>query len=732
MSRHPRFRRLARAAARLAAAGALAGAAAFAVSWAVVEAPVEASETYPEGLVLRDREGAPLRIRLGPGDVDCRPRRAAPPDEWVGKAIVASEDKRFYRHRGADLLALARAIAQDVVFLRRVSGASTITEQTVRLIEPHPRTLKSKWLEFFQALKIERVRSKDWILAQYLDRAPFGGNYVGIEAAARGWFDKAPGDLSLGEAALLAGMVQAPTRFRPDIHMDRAVKRRDYVLSRMEALGMATPAQVAAARAAAPALVRGRRPFRAPHYCDWAARALVPEGAHDATLPLDPRAQALAEDAVGRASARLGADFAAVVLDVPTGDVVAMACSADYFRDPAGQVNAALSPRPAGSTLKPFFFARALERGLLAPTEVLPDLPKAFGAYLPANFSGGHSALVRADEALVSSLNLPFYEVVRRLGPADALADLRARGLAGEDATPGKHGLGIAVGNLDVSLLALAGAYAAFAREAETNAAARIVSEILSGEARSLAAFGHVADAVLPRAAWKTGTSAAHRDAWTVLWTPGEVVAVRCGHAAGRFGDRSIAGASAAAPVAWEIFRALHPSGDAPWYGDAPPDLVLRRVCAATGLPPSPDCPETRLAWAIAGRTPARPCTVHVRGPDGAVRVRWPASVRAALDAGARPALRFLRPAEGAALRFSGAPPWTVSCTVAGAAAGATLWWTVDGVPAGTAPASRPFAAEVSSPGPHAVSCTAADGASATVRFTVSPAAGWPRGGRRR
>ena len=596
----------------------------------------------------------------------------------------------------------------------------------MRLIEPHPRTLKSKWLEFFQALKIERVRSKDWILAQYLDRAPFGGNYVGIEAAARGWFDKAPGDLSLGEAALLAGMVQAPTRFRPDIHMDRAVKRRDYVLSRMEALGMATPAQVAAARAAAPALVRGRRPFRAPHYCDWAARALVPEGTHDATLPLDPRAQALAEDAVGRASARLGADFAAVVLDVPTGDVVAMACSADYFRDPAGQVNAALSPRPAGSTLKPFFFARALQRGLLAPTEVLPDLPKAFGAYLPANFSGGHSALVRADEALVSSLNLPFYEVVRRLGPAAALADLRARGLAGEDATPGKHGLGIAVGNLDVSLLALAGAYAAFAREAETNAAARIVSEILSGEARSLSAFGHVADAVLPRAAWKTGTSAAHRDAWTVLWTPGEVVAVRCGHAAGRFGDRSIAGASAAAPVAWEIFRALHPSGDAPWYGDAPPDLVLRRVCAATGLPPSPDCPETRLAWAIAGRTPARPCPVHVRGPDGAVRVRWPASVQAALDAGARPALRFLRPAEGAALRFSGEPPWTVSCTVAGAAAGATLWWTLDGVPAGTAPASRPFAAEVSSPGPHAVSCTAADGASATVRFVVSPADGSP------
>lgn len=722
--RAARFRRALRAATVAAAALAAAGAAVFGVSWACIDAPLAEAEIYPEGIVLRDREGTELRATLGPGDVDCRPRRKAARDEWISKAVVASEDQRFWEHGGADFLALARAVAQNVSSGRRISGASTITEQAVRLVEPHPRTLRWKWVELVQALKTERARPKEWILAQYLDRAPFGANYVGIEAAARGWFDKAPEDLSLGEAALLAGIVQAPTRFRPDRHMDRATKRRDYVLDRMEALGFATPEQVRAARAAPPAVRRGRRPFRAPHYCDWALQALVPEGAHEATLPLDPRAQAIAERAVARRAASLGADCAAVVLDPATGEVRAMACSGDWLRDPAGKFNTALARRPAGSTLKPLFLARALERGLVAPTEALPDVPLAFGPLLPANFGGGHRGVVRADEALVLSLNLPFYEIVRRLGPADAMAALREAGLADADDDPAAHGLGLAVGNLDVSLLALARAYGRLAAAAETNAAAWLVSDVLSGEERSLAALGHVADAALPRAAWKTGTAAAFRDAWTVLWTPGEVVAVRCGHRAWRFGDRRIVGAEAAAPVAWEIFRALHPDGAAPWYGAPPAGLARRRVCALTGLPPSPDCPETREAWAIEGRTSARPCAVHVRGPDGRVRERWPAAVRSFLDRAAPAALRIARPAAGAELRLPGDPPWRVSCEASGAPEGATLWWSVDGVPAGSQPAARPFAAEIRTPGRHSVSCADASGSSAAVSFVAAPAAG--------
>lgn len=703
------------------------GAAAFAVGWAACPPPLEAAERYPAGLVLLDREGRELRVKLGPDDTDCRPARAVSPDSWIAKALVAAEDKRFFEHGGADLFALARAVAQNLGAMRRVSGASTLTQQTVRLIEPHPRTLRWKIVEFFQSLRLERARSKEWILAQYLDRAPFGSNLVGIESAARGWFAKTPDDLSLGEAALLAGIVQAPTRFRPDRHLDRALRRRDYVLDRMLDLGFATEAQVAAARASVPVLRRAPRPFAWPHYCDWAEAELVPEGALRAVLPLDPGTQALAQRAADARAAALGARAAVVVADPATLEVRALACSGDYFSPEAGQVNTATAPRPAGSVLKPLLYARALDRGLLAPTQWLPDLPRVYGAQRPANFDPGYRGTVRADEALVLSLNLPFFELTRSLGVPDALAAFRAAGLRTVPDDPDAVGLGLAAGNVPVRLVDLALVYARIARAAAggTNAtpfslspeACWLVSDVLSGPERTRAALGHEADARLPRAAWKTGTSSAHRDAWTVLWTPREVVAAWCGHAAGRFGDEALSGLGAAAPLAWEVFRGLHPDGQADWFGAPPPGLVRRSVCARTGLPPSPDCPETREAWALRDRTSPLPCPVHRRGPDGAVREAWPPDVEAWLRAH-RAALTIASPRDGAQVRLPAGSPG-VAVAAAGAEPGATLWWFVDGAPAGSRPASEPFLAAGLAPGRHAVSCSTADGATAAVSFEL-------------
>ena len=715
-------RRLVAAAAVLAAAGA----ALFALLWALCPPPLEAAERYPAGLSLVDRDGNELRVKLGPDDSDCRPFHEASRDSWIAKALVASEDKRFFSHGGADLLALARAVAQNLGALRRVSGASTLTQQTVRLVEPHPRTLRWKVVEFFQAFRLERARSKEWILSQYLNRAPFGSNLVGIESAARGWFAKKPDDLSLGEAALLAGIVQAPTRFRPDRHLDRALKRRDYVLDRMLELGFADSNQVAAARASVPALRRAPRPFAWPHYCDWAEAELGPPGATRCVLPLDPAVQALAQRAVDARAAALGARAAAVVADPATLEVRALVCSGDYFSRDAGQVNTATAPRPAGSVLKPLLFARALDRGLLAPTQWLPDLPRRYGAQRPANFDPGYRGIVRADDALVLSLNLPFFELARSLGVADALAAFRAAGLRTVPDDPESVGLGLAAGNVPVRLVDLALAYARLARAAAGEGGADapfspeacwLVSDILSGPERTRAALGHDADARLPRAAWKTGTSSAHRDAWTVLWTPREVVAVWCGHASGRFGDTALAGLSAAAPLAWEIFRGLHPDGSTAWFDSPPAGLVRRSVCARTGLPPSPDCPETREAWAIAGRTSPVPCAVHRRGADGEVREVWPADVEAWMRS-RRAALSIASPRDGARVRLPAGSPG-VAVVPAGAEPGATLWWFVDGAPAGSRPASETFLAADLAPGSHAVSCTDAAGATASVRFAV-------------
>ena len=197
-------------------------------SWFAIDLDLEeAAERYPAGAVLRDASGRILRVTLGEDDADCRPAYRASPDDWIAKAIVASEDGTFWTHRGVRPGSVLRALWQNVTGARRVSGASTITMQTVRLIKPHKKTYLQKWIEMVKAVKLERAKDKLWILSQYLNRAPFGANFIGVEAAAQGWFGKSAKSLGPGEAAMLAGMVQSPSRFRPDRGYVRALARRD-------------------------------------------------------------------------------------------------------------------------------------------------------------------------------------------------------------------------------------------------------------------------------------------------------------------------------------------------------------------------------------------------------------------------------------------------------------------------------------------------------------------------
>ena len=207
------------------AAAFVAGVVAFAVAWCMIDWTDEGANDYPGGVVLRDSSGEVLRVSLGEGDVDCRPYYKADADDWIVKALVASEDGTFWTHCGVRPLSVLRAAVQNILTGRRVSGASTITMQAVRLIDPHPKNLKWKAIESIKALKMERKKDKKWIISQYLNRAPYGSNFIGIEAAASGWFGKQAKDLGPGEAALLAGMVQAPSRFRPDRWLDRALRR---------------------------------------------------------------------------------------------------------------------------------------------------------------------------------------------------------------------------------------------------------------------------------------------------------------------------------------------------------------------------------------------------------------------------------------------------------------------------------------------------------------------------
>lgn len=734
------LRRAAVAGGSLLAAGALV----FAVSWLAIDPRLDAAEVYPGGTVLRDAAGRVLRVSLGPGDVDCRPDYAASADDWIVKALVASEDRRFFRHGGVNVPSVLRACVQNITHLRRISGASTITMQAARLMAPHPRTLAWKYVEAFRALKIERRHDKLWIVSQYLNRAPFGSNLVGVEAAANGWFGKRARDLGIGEAALLAGMVQAPSRFRPDRHLDRALKRREYVLGRMRACGMIDARQYEGARTVRPRIRRGPRPFAEPFFCDWAMRHVARAGgaAGDVATTLDADVQARATHTAAAAAAG-GRAAAAVVLRVETGAVLALACSGDYFSPDAGQVNVACAPRPAGSTLKPFLTARALDLGLVTPEERLSDVPRAYRGYNPQNFDATHRGTVTAADALVLSLNLPFVQLLERVGVGRFGTTLRALGCQNMAAADASFGLGMAIGNVHVSLVELVGAYACLARGgvylppcalrrevAEqagrpgarifSEGACRLVSEILSGEERSAAALGHVADVQTSRFAWKTGTSAAYRDAWTVLWNPEYVVGVWCGHKEGGFGDVSVVGAQAAAPFAWELARSLYPADDGPWYGALPAEIATRTVCAESGLPAGPDCPETQAGRALRGRSSTALCPLHVRGLDGGAGRRDDAFVAAFRgEAAAARRLAIQKPEDGAVFRLvEGLPNQKVVCRVVGNVEGGRLWWFVDGRNVGTTRGAQPFAWEPE-PGAHRLSCATAEGVSASAEISV-------------
>ncbi len=632
-----------------------AGVAAIAVLTAVVLVPFPKArlEKFPASLILADRTGHPLRVQLGPHDLDCRPVFVPQHDDWIAKAIVAAEDQRFWSHPGIDPMAMARAVKQNVFSLRKVSGASTLSTQVIRLVDQRPRTLWSKCVETFRALQLERALSKEEILAQYLNRAPFGSNLVGIEAASRRYFGKGPENLSLAEAALLAGLPQSPTRLRPDKHIEAAKKRQTYVFERMVACGFITEQERSDAMAQTLAVRPSPYPFLAPHFCELAEDA-VANASHGAAVvrtTLDPALQRVAEEALRRHAATLAqGDIrggAVVILDVKTGAVRAMVGSPDFFDTKnKGQVNAATAPRSAGSTLKPFAYALAMDRGLITPQTVLGDVPKLYSDYQPGNFDESFRGLVTARDALILSLNMPAIDVEHRVGQPLFCDTLKRLGLSTISKPAEHYGLGLVIGNGEVRLLDLANAYACLARGGKyfpfrlleesatgmsplpvfSTEACWLIADSLSGDERAMDATGNAADVRLPPLAWKTGTSAGFHDAWTIAFNPQYVIGVWAGNPDGAPSEQLV-GKKVATPIVWEIFRRLYPDNDGPWF-ERPAGLKQREVCAESGCPPGVHCPHRIDDWYIEGVSGFQTCAVHARGEEDS----WPPEIASFLN----------------------------------------------------------------------------------------------------
>ncbi len=382
--------------------------------------------------VVCDRNGRPLRLYLAPDHSWRFPVALAETAPVLTTILTASEDRAFRLHPGINPLALARAALGNLLAGRVISGGSTITMQVARLIEPKPRTLAAKIVEMFRAVQLETRRTKDEILTAYLNLAPFGGNIVGVGAAAYFYFGKTPDRLSLGEAALLTALPRAPVRFDPARDPVAAPRARDLVLDQLAARGVIPPQAAAEAKAVPVPDHLADPPFFAPHFCDL-AKSRRPGQARLRTT-LDPFAQKAAQDILkGRAQRlrSLGIGSAAtVILDRQTRDVLAMVGS-PFFFDAArsGQINGTVIRRSPGSALKPFLFAKAMDDGLIVPESPLLDIPTAFAGYSPKNYDGLFRGRVTAEKALITSLNVPAVRLLDAVGPEDFHALLVRGGL---------------------------------------------------------------------------------------------------------------------------------------------------------------------------------------------------------------------------------------------------------------------------------------------------------------
>ena len=673
--------------------GALLAASAAAIGYSLVAGDLprptelrDRASTFETARVY-DRNGQLLYALADPNEGN---RTYVPLDRispYLVQATIDTEDKRFYENPGFDVIALVRAVGMAAREQEAIAGTSTITQQLVRATllsedERVERSYRRKVREIILAAEISRTYSKEEILELYLNEIYYGNLAYGIEAAANTYFGKSAADLTLAEASLLAGLPQAPALWDPYIAPDKALGRQREVLSLMVANNHITLADAQAALDEMAVRIYEMRPPQVtilhPHFTftvlqqaeELLGAQSIYRGGLSIRTTLDPEAQRLAEEAVAANRDLLaagGANNAALVaLQPQTGEIVAMVGSADFNNEAiSGQVNMALAPRQAGSSLKPLVFLSAFERGW-TPATLLWDLQTEFpdGAnppYIPKNFDDEFHGPVRVRPALGNSYNIPAVKALEFVGVCDfinnmqkvGLTDLQDSGCA-ETGQPREHGLALALGAGEIAPLQMAGAFgalanggrfiapyaisriedrdgnvlydnpspAAVAPQAVRPEHAYLLTSILSDNNARLEEFGQNNNLVIPgyQVAAKTGTSGTTaddvRDGWTVGYAPQVLAAVWVGNTDNRPIGAGQSGYRLASPI-WNRFMTSYLSGREALGFVRPPGIVDREICADTGI--AVDATSTcgaRMTESFAGDQPPQdPSTGITRMP---------------------------------------------------------------------------------------------------------------------
>lgn len=533
------------------------------------------------------------------------------------KTIIAKEDKYFYSHPGINLIAIGRAFINNITRMKRTSGASTISMQVARAMEPRRRNLGSKIIEAFRALQLELKYSKDEILQLYLNLVPYGGNIEGVKSASQLYFKKNPDHLSLAEITALSIIPNRPSSLVVGKNNDRIVKERNKWLRRFAEEKIFSEKEIEDALDEPLIATRGTVPHCIPHL----SYKLKKQGGTTINTNIDLNTQLktekILEDYVRAQRLRNIKNAAIIIINNKTHKVITYAGSSD-FKDTidGGQVNGINAIRQPGSALKPLLYGMCFDEGLLTPKTIITDVAVNYEGYAPENYDEKFNGYVSVAYALEHSLNIPAVKSLQQLGYEKLIEKLSLCNFKQIQKDRNKLGLSLILGGCGTTLEELTGLFSSFANNGvyvspsytQSDTAGRrvnvlspaacfMLNEILSKVDRPDFPINWQATEHMPKIAWKTGTSYGRKDAWSIGYNKNFTVGVWAGNFSGT-GVPDLSGANVATPLLFKIFNTIDYDSDAEWFAQ-PDDCDTRQVCSETGLIPDESCTNKVLDYFI-------------------------------------------------------------------------------------------------------------------------------------
>ncbi|HSC55203.1 MAG TPA: penicillin-binding protein 1C [Phnomibacter sp.] len=591
-----------------------------------IVAPPPAPPAY--STIITDADGRMIHAYLTPDEKWRMKTELTEISPLLQQTIVHKEDRWFYYHPGINPVAILRAMAKNIWRGRTTSGASTITMQVVRLLEPRPRNLWSKGIEAIRSLQMEWKYSKAEILQLYLNLVPMGGNIEGIKSASWLYFNKNPDHLSLAELTALSIIPNRPVSLRMGRNNNLILQERNRWLQQFAKDGLFDSSTIHDALQEPLDAVRLPVPRLAPHL----SQKLRSHGATSLATTLRMETQAKVEKLVAdyvRPYKMYQINHAAVVIiNNQTHAIEAYVGSADFAdTSDGGQVNGATAIRQPGSTLKPLLYGLCIDAGMLTPKMMVNDVASNFGGYVPENYDQRFNGAVSMEYALSHSLNIPAVKMLNRLGLEpfiQTLVKCRFEQVAKDEK---KLGLSMILGGCGTTLEELTGLFSVFANNGQyypsrflqtdsastgkrilSKAACYMLHDMLSNMERPDFPLHWQATGALPRIAWKTGTSYGRRDAWSIGYNKHYTVGVWVGNFKGQ-GIPELSGASIATPLLFRIFNTIDYNSDKDWY-TMPAALESRIVCTESGLPPSAHCTSLTNDFFIQMVSPTATCNL--------------------------------------------------------------------------------------------------------------------------